>query len=416
VKDRFRILIANKYFYRKGGDCTYTFSLMNLLEEHGHQVVPFSMQHELNIESEYSKYFVSEIDFVKSLDKPSVSKAFRVSSRSIYSLEAKKKIESLIEDTKPDIVHLQNIHQHITPSILHSIKKYDIPVVWTLHDYMLICPNHSFLSHGRVCEKCLGGKYYKAIFEKCKKGSLGATCIASIQPYIYKFIKIYDLVDKFIAPSQFLKDKMIEYGFHESKIEHISNFLNVINFTPSTENSGYFIYAGQLSEAKGIRTLIKSMESISKGTLLVLGEGELLNELNRYVEDRGIGNVKFLGRKSGDELESLFRNAMFLIMPSEWYENCPYSILEAFAYAKPVIASRIGGIPELVDDGVNGLLFEKGNVEELRDKINHLLNNTQLLKTMGIKAREKVEREYNSEIHYERIMEVYKKSLSKKVI
>ncbi len=405
--------MVNKFYYPRGGTERYLFSLSGLLREKGHKVIPFSTFHEKNIDTEYSSYFLLGVDFDEFFKKGILSAATGLRTNALYSFEARKKLESLIKRERPDIAHLHNIHYHITPSILPILKEKDIPIIWTLHDYALICPNSHFLSDGKICEACSNGRYYRPILERCKRGSFGASLIAGFGAYLYRWMGLYNLVDLFLCPSDFLRKKMIEYGFDSKRLITIPNFLEIDIPVPSYGNKAYVLYFGRLSEEKGVETLIKSAEKIPYLNFKFVGDGPQGRILKEMVKERGLTNVQFLGELKRKELYSLITEALFVIIPSVWYENCPYSILESFLLGKPVIASEIGGIPELVDDGIDGLLFEPGNDEDLAAKIKQLLSDKDSLKQMGERARAKVERLYSPEVHYERIVRAYNMVLSK---
>lgn len=408
-----KILMVNKFYYPRGGSERYFFSLSDLLREKGHKVIPFSTVHEKNLDTEYSSYFLPELDFENFFRKGRLSAALSLRSKVLYSFEAKKMIGSLINRERPDIAHIHNIHYHITPSILTVLKEKGIPIIWTLHDYVIICPNANFLSNGNICEECFNGRYYRAVFKRCKKGSLVASLVAGLGAYLYRWMGLYNIVDLFLCPSDFMRKKMIEYGFDEERFITIPNFIEIDTAIPRTDNKDYILYLGRLSEEKGVKTFIRVAEKIPSIDFKILGDGPQREMLEEMVREKNLTNIEFSGKRNREEVYNLISDALFVIVPSEWYENYPYSILESFLLGKPVIASRIGGIPELVDDGINGLLFEPGNEEDMAKKIKHLLSDKDDINQMGKKAREKVERSYNSEIHYERIMGIYNLVLNK---
>ena len=407
-----KILIANTFHYMRGGDSRHAFGLARLLRSEGHEVIPFAMHHPQNVKSEFSRYFVTEIDYQQMLNNLGLIAGIRVFGRSIYSREAKQKIEKLIEETKPDLAHLQNIRYHLTPSIIFALKKKGIPIIWTLHDYDLLCPNSLFLSNGHICEKCKGFKYYNVVINRCKKGSLSASFMAAIESYAQRVLGVYALVDKFITPSAFLKNKLVEFGFDKTKIINIPNFIEIDTIKPHYDHKDYFLYFGRISEEKGLKVLIEAVKGIPNGKLLIVGEGPTRKELETYAGLVDSLNIHFLGFKTGNELKRIVEDAMFVVLPSIWYENFPYAILEAFASGKPVIASSIGGIPELIQNGVNGLLFEPGNAEDLREKILFLLTNRDIIGQLGKAAVETIRQEFNSSNHYEKTWEIYRKILS----
>jgi glycosyltransferase involved in cell wall biosynthesis len=408
-----KILLVSNFYYNRGGDCTYMFSLKKLLENKGHKVIVFSMNHPSNFDSEYSRYFVSYINYDEEVKNVNISTGFEVLNRAVFSLEAKKKIELLIEDERPDIAHLQNIHHHITPSILYPLKKHNIPIVWTLHDFVLICPNTSFLSHGMICERCRKRKYYWPPIVRCKKNSLAASTMAAIETSLHRIMRVNDLVDTFIAPSEFLRDKLIDYGFNKNRVVCLNNFNNIGLCDHSGTQGDFYLYVGRISYEKGIKTLIDAAINAKTGKLKIVGEGPLKDEMVSYVTSKNENKrIYFLGHKSHKEVRDLLRACRFLVLPSECYENFPYSVLEACASGKPVIASRIGGILEIVKNWDTGLLFEPGNSEYLSLKIRYLMRHPDKAEELGRRAMELVNNELNAEKYYSRLLEEYKKLIS----
>ncbi|MHA2040093.1 MAG: glycosyltransferase [Promethearchaeota archaeon] len=407
-----KILLVSNFYYDRGGDCTYLFLLKKLLEEKGHKVIVFSMNHPLNFDSEHSKYFVSYINFPDELKNFSISSMFDVLSRTVFSLEAKLQIEKLIEEEKPDIAHLQNIYHHITPSVFYSLRKNGIPIVWTLHDYNIICPNTSFLSHDIVCERCKKRRYYWPSLTKCKKNSFGASTMAAIETSLHRIMNVNSLVDTFITPSAFLKNKMIEYGFQGDNIEYLNNFNDIELSDVSNDPGDYYLYIGRLSQEKGLRTLLDAALRADSGRLKILGDGPLREELKSYIASKTKNNtIEFLGHVEHKEVIELLKKCSFVILPSECYENFPYSIIEAFACGKPVIASRLGGIPEIVRNWENGLLFEPGDSDNLSLKIKFLMNHPSQTVKMGKAARSFVEQELNRDTYYDKLNDIYTKLL-----
>lgn len=404
-----KVLSVNKFYYVKGGSDRYFFQLNTLLEKNGHKVIPFSMQSERNLPSPYSRFFVSNIEFFekkKPVDYP------KILVRVLYSLGAKRNIERLIEREKPDIAHLHIIAHQISPSVLHSLNKYNIPVIQTLHEYKRICPVYSLLSNGKICERCKPHRYYNVILHKCNRGLFFASFLNCVEMYMHKWLKIFENnINAFITPSFFLKQKLDEWGFKGKEIVYIPNFIDIENYTPNYSHQGYFIYFGRLDKAKGLHTLLQAMRKVKTNQLYIVGEGSERRELEQFIEQYRLDNVKLVGHQLDGQLKLIIRESMFAISPSECYENCPMAILESFAFGKPVIGSRIGGIPELVQDGKTGLTFEPGSAGDLEDKIEYLINHPHKIIEMGRNARTKVEREYNAQRHYRQIMKVYQRVL-----
>jgi glycosyltransferase involved in cell wall biosynthesis len=410
-----KILLVSNFYYNRGGDCTYLLYLKNLLEMRGHKVIIFSMDHPQNFATENSRHFVSYINYDEEVKSKTISSLFKVLNRTIYSHEARRKIEELILEERPDIAHLQNIHHHITPSIFYVLKKHNVPIVWTLHDYTVICPNTSFLSHGRICEKCRKRRYYWPLILRCKKNSFGASAMAAFETFMHRILGVNDLVDIFIAPSRFLEDKLIDYGFSKDKIRHLNNFLIDGPVPYEGENiSDYYLYVGRISEEKGIKTLIDAASENNSYKLKIIGTGPLLEEMVSYAKSKKEKNsTEFLGYKKHEEVLSLLSRCRFVVLPSEWYENYPYSILEAFSFAKPVIGARIGGIPEIIKNWETGLLFDPGDSEDLSLKIRFFIDHPDKAEELGRNAKQFIDQEINADKHFDKLMSVYRDVLPK---
>lgn len=400
----------------KSGAEKSMFNTCALLQKHGNQIIPFTMENENNIETEYSKYFVKGIEYENEIKKNILRKAY-LWFKIIYSLEAKNKISKLIMDTKPDIAHIHKFNNTLTPSILYALRKKDVPVVQTLRDYRTVCPNYNMydFNRGEVCEDCKGHRYFNAVRRKCQKSSYLIGLNIAVESYLCHFLKTYEkTIDLFISPSNFLMQKMIEFGINRNKIVHIPNFVRVERFVPNYNNSNYTLYFGRIERHKGIRTLVDAMKYVTCGKLYVVGDGSYKKELEEYTKNNNIEHIHFLGFKSGEDLIEIVKESLFTVIPSEWYENCPRSVLESFALAKPVIGANIGGIPELINDGCDGMLFESGNIGDLAKKINCLFKNRNTVIKMGKNARQKIEKKYNENIHYEKLMEAYRRVLRRK--
>lgn len=397
-----KILGVNKFFYIKGGSETYYFGLKDILEQNGHEMVHFSMNDEKNFHTDYNKYFIDNIDYSNTDLKSKIKNGMKI----IYSFEAKNKIEKLVKETRPDIAHLHIFQHQLSPSILPVLKKYGIPIVYTVHDLKPVCLNYKMLNDKGVCEECKGKKYYKCFLNKCVKGSRINSLVNVIEGYVHEFLNSYSMIDVFITPSDFYRKKLIEFGISEDKVVHIPNFVDASKFEPNYDYDDYFIYVGRLSEEKGIKTLIKSMKYVNKSKLIIVGTGPLENELKEYVRNEKFTNIQFAGFKSGKELEQLIQRSRFMVIPSEWYENGPMSVLECMAYGKAVIGADIGGIPEFLRYE-NGLIFESGNEKELSEKILYLLQENERCVFMGKKGRDAVEKFYNKDVHYNKLNEIY---------
>lgn len=402
------ILQVNKYNYIKGGAERYYIDLCALLKRKGHKVARFSMKDDKNLPSEWEEYFISNISF----KNPSIFDYPKMFGRMFYSLEAKRKIGELLDDFKPDIVHVHNIYNHISPSILVEIKKREIPVVCTIHDYFLLSPNVTLFHNGKVCELAKSKSILKMTLHRCINNSLLQSLGGSFVWRIHHSLKLYyKYIDILVAPSEFMKEKLIEYGIRDKKIEVLPYFLDTDVENIKTKMGHYVLYFGKVCYHKGVGMILDVAEKLPDINIVLAG-GDWKGEFQRKAQKRRIKNIRFLGFVEKKKLGKLIENCALVIIPSLWYENFPFSILESLALGKPVIASKIGGIPEIVEAGRDGLLFEPGNVEDLVKKVLQLWNNPELVLRLGRQGREDVERKYNPKTHYKELMKVYHEILN----
>ncbi len=397
-----RVLLVNKFYYPRGGDCIYTIELEKLLISKGNDVALFSMHHPSNQISKFDRYFPSHIDF----NRRSLRGLISLLVRPFGALEVREKFTRLLNDFKPDIVHLNNIHSQLSPVIALICHNRGIPVVWTLHDYKLICPAYLFLSNGKPCEACLEKKW-SVIRKRCIKNNLYASLVAYFEAKHWNASKLDELTDRFISPSKFLKDKMVQGGFNSDKIAVLHNFVNVTKQAEFKEtNKTYYCYVGRLSSEKGVKTLLEAASGLEGYNLKIIGAGPMEEEL---IAENRIKHVEFLGHRSGAELKNLISGSKFLVLPSEVYENNPLTILEALSLGIPVLGSDMGGIPELIMPGFNGLLFEAGNVQDMRSKIEYLWQNSNQF--LHDEISHSAQLSFNSEHYYERISDIYKSAI-----
>jgi glycosyltransferase involved in cell wall biosynthesis len=384
-----RILIVNKYYHVVGGVERYIKELTWALERRGHEVIPFSVVDPANEPSLYADHFVTPIKFFNGDCRPA---PWTVAERVIYSREARQKMARLVEETQPDVAHLHNIYHHISPSVLHALREHSVPVLMTLHDYKLVCPTYKLWVDGEICERCRGGRFYQCVLHRCSHGSLPASLLNAAEAYTHGLIHIYDVVDLFVSPSRFLREKHIAHGIAPDRIIHIPNFLVVEDYVPCFDHGGYFAYVGRLTPFKGVGTLLEAVACLKPSfPLLIVGDGPSRKDLEVKAARLGLDNARFLGRQSGATLQDLIARAMFIVVPSEWYENCPYAVLEAFALGTPVLATAIGGIPELVENGINGLLVPPGAPDALAEGLQRMLEAGESLSEMGHAGRERME-------------------------
>ena len=386
-----KILIANKFYYNRGGDCIAAMALEELLKAKGHDVAFFSMQYPQNFPSEWEQYFPSEVRFDGGLaDK------LKAACRIFSSNEVKRKFERLADTFKPDVLHMNNVHSYLSPLIGELAHRKGIKVVWTLHDYKLVCPSYSCLRKGEPCTLCIDRGVSNVLTKKCMKGSLPASVVAFLEACYWNKGRLNKNTDCFISPSRFLAQKMIEGGFPKEKIKVVSNFSGREMPREIYEKEDYYCYVGRLSREKGVQTLINAARQLPC-KLVVVGTGPLKDRLTHESD-----NVRFVGFKEWDELKALLGKAKFMVIPSEWYENNPISVIESLCLGTPVLGADIGGIPELIGEG-NGILFRAGDEEDLREKIRLMFNKTFNYSDICARAR----KTYSAENYYNKIIDIY---------
>lgn len=399
------ILVANWTWYPSGGDWTYVEYVTKLYQEKGHEVIPFSMKDPRNFASDYSEYFIEHIDY-KKVNKKSLTDGLKVIKKSIFSTEAQQQLEKLLDKVKIDFAHINVIHHYITPAILKTLKDRGIPIIWTLHEYTPICPESTFISHGKICEKCFGGAFHHCVTNKCKKGSYPASVVAALENYVHKYLNYYAYVDHYLCPSVFLYEKFKSFNFFPEKLVQLYHGYDYEEIETAkkqiiaSSNERYIVFVGRLEKIKGAHTVLSAIKDHPEINLKVIGTGTQQEELMKFMADNNLRNVEFMGKKSKKETLELIGKAEFLICPSEWYEVLGFTVVEAMAMGKPVIGSKIGAIPEMVIDRYTGFLFEPGNYLQLSEKINELYNNKTLLLQMGANAEKHIRSLIDTEKHF----------------
>lgn len=363
---KLKILLVNKYHYRRGGSETYYFALADALRKAGNQVIFFAMNDDKNEPCEQEEYFTSVVDYSRGGKVKQLKQAVTL----VYSFEAKRKFEQLVKVEKPDIVHMNLVHRQITLSIVDVCYKYHIPVVYTVHDLVCSCPVGSLLTPTyKTCRKCYDGHYINCVKNKCIKKSATKSFAAFLEANFYKLHHSYDKIDAYITPSFFYKKEIEKSRITTKPIYHLTNFLpSETVYTQAESEEKYFLFLGSLSKNKGVFTLLKAFHraNLSGWKLLYAGTGEETERMTAYIEKNSLHDcVKLLGFITGEALRRVVELSYVAVLPSEWYENGPYALMEPMMCGKPVIGADIGGIPELVIPGKTGWLFESGNTEQL---------------------------------------------------
>ena len=398
---------ANKFYALKGGAERYMLELSAWLETQGHTTLPFAMQHPDNRESSYAEQFVSYVQTESTRSNP--YQALRTVGRMFYSLEARRKLATLIAQEKPDLAHVHNIYTQLSPSILDTLKDQHVPVVMTVHDHHLISPQYNIWAVG-CGEDYRSVGILKGTWARYHKHSATASFIQTAVYKFHRWLKIYEKnVDLFICPSQYMKRQLIAGGFPQEKIRVNHYGIDPHSIQSRYDHDGYFLFVGRLSEEKGIETIVRAAKLIPDVTFKIVGRGPQMERLHRLAE--GLSNVEFLGFRMGEELADLYRGAMAVLLPSRVHENFPLSVLEAMAAGKPVIASHVGGVPEIVEDRVNGLLVSPADLNGWVEAIMRLAYDEDLRISMAHAARSTIEHRFGLDDHYHRLMAMYEEVL-----
>jgi glycosyltransferase involved in cell wall biosynthesis len=410
-----KILLVNKFHYLKGGSETYYFGLDEMLRAHGHQVIHFAMQDNNNLPSPTADSFITNVDF-NSIS--GISNKLRAVKNMFYSREAYDKMKKLLKEEKPDIVHLGLVHKQITYSIIDAIKEFNIPIVQSVHDPIFVCPNYMLHTCGKNCEKCVDGSPFNCTINKCVDNSFAKSLLSSLENKYIKKHKWYDDIDLFITECRFYEGILKRAQFTNSEIKTIVNFLPPSKTIVNNLSIGdYFLFFGRFSVEKGIITLIKAhAESNVNIPLVLVGGGPEEAKIKQFVSDNGLQNrVIFQGYVYGEKMVSLLDKARAVIVPSEWYECCPYSIIEAMARSRIVIASNVAGLPELVKDKKTGYLFESQDVTALASVLKTVENlPDKTIEQMEFNTYNYARSLFDAESYYQNLFSEYKRLIKNK--
>ncbi len=397
-----RIIHAHKYYYHRAGAERYMLDLMKMQEEEGHQVVPFSMDYPKNLESTWSEYFVSELETEEGTRGP--IHALKQACRSLWSFEAKRKFESLVDVIQPDIVHVHNIYTHISPSILKVCEDRDIPVVMSVHDYAPISANYSLWGRGKPMDLDKTGLFATAR-TRFIKGSYLATFVLDAILTWQRFWKQYEgRVDQFLTNSKFTASVMQSAGFDDRKIKTLYPFTE-LPIDSKYQDNGYVLFFGRLEDYKGVQTLIEVMKKFPETQLKIAGTGPYECELRKL--SKGMSNIEFVGFVSGDAREDLIRRARVCVVPSIWHEPFGLVAVEAMIRRTPVVVSNVGGLQEIVEPGVSGEVFRAGDVEDLYDKLRLFVQDPNYAESFSEGAYDRARELSDPEEHYKKLMIEY---------
>ncbi len=413
-----KILLVHKFWRKVGGAEVYFQDVARILRTQGHEVKIYTT--DFNAEGSRDVYTRDENvvfgETVEYLKGPLLERIKNIPSV-IYSKKNKTGFKKLLREFRPDVVHVFAIYITITPSILDACREEGIPVVMSCNDYKHICPNYRLFHHGRICEDCKGGKYYKAVVNNCCKHSIAVSIISAAESYTHDYLNVWKKnISIFLFESRFMLNKTAEFwGEGTAQLDFIGKPFNANQFKASEGDSGYILFIGRLSDEKGVDILIKAMQANPDIPLKIAGSGNYRPQLEALSAGLGLTNIEFLGSKYGDELEMLFSNCRFVVVPSIWHENFPYVMMEAFARGKAVIGSDKGGIPEYITEGETGFVFPSHDSKTLANHIRQLFNDPKKAREMGLKAKALADSQFTDLIFYQRLSAVYEKVAGKVV-
>jgi glycosyltransferase involved in cell wall biosynthesis len=399
-----RILYCNKYNYPFSGTEVYLFELMELMRAEGHEVALFSMADPRGDPTPYDQHFVPHIDFKA---KAGWWQKAQRAGHAIYSTDARRRMRAMIAEFRPDVAHVRNIYHHLSPSILWELKAQDIPILYHLNDFKILCPSYNLVSQGEACEACKGGAFRHVVTAKCYPG-LGARTMLATEAYVHRWLGTYrKCVDLFLAPSQFVRDKFVEHGWSRDKFEVLPHFQKLHALPSAQPSEGPLLYFGRLSAEKGVDDLLRSMQKVPQMKLIIAGDGPQRGELQRLAVALGLSNVKFVGQVGRVERDLLIAESRFTVLPSHAYETLGKTILESYAEGRAVVATDLGSRRELVHEGETGHLYRTGDVSQLAHVIQSLGSTPDLAEKMGRAGWEIVRRRHTPEGHYQKLLSLY---------
>lgn len=422
VISKMKILLSNYRYFISGGPERYMFSVAKLLEQKGHEVIPFSVNYRGTVETPWLRYFVQPIGGDNEVyfreHSWNIKTLYNAFERAFYSKEVYQSLKRLIKEVRPDAALVLHYLRKLSPSVLVAIKEAGLPLVVRLSDFAMLCPGSLFLRNNETCELCKHGRLWNSIRYRCVQESLCASVVNALATMYHRYKGYFELIDAFIAPTMFIKEKMIEGGWPEDKIQHIPTFVNLDQFRLNVGRKQQIIsYTGRIDKAKGLYVLINAFRVIQskveyENLILMIADDDKTAEarkLKNYINEKEISNINFTGQLNEQEVAELLSNSLFSVVPSLCYENMPNAMLESLACGTPVAATNIGCFPEIMSENDIGMVFKVGNADDLADKMISLLSNPTRLESMRKSARRIAEQEYNSELHYQRLMNMFEK-------
>ena len=411
-----RILYCNKYDYPFSGTEAYLFDLIHQMDQRGQETALFSMDHGRTPAFTGRSYRIPYLDFKD--PNAGFLKKVKMAAHAIYSTSARRAMRRCLADFSPDVAHVRGIYHHLSPSILWELKRQRIPVLYHLNDFKILCPTYNLVADGHPCELCIHGAFHHAVLEGCYAGPRASAVVLAAEAYLHKWLRTYErCVDLFLAPSEFVRAKLIASGVSAQGIEVLPHFQALPGDEQLTTDEGFILYFGRLSPEKGVYELLRAMARLPHIPLVIAGDGPERPRLESMAQELNLSHVLFAGMVHGEKLQKLIAGCTFSVFPSHAYETLGKSILESYAWGRPVIASDLGSRRELVEHGVTGLLYADGDREELAHSMGFLYSRPDLIGKMGAAARRRVKANHDPDQHLEKLLELYCQLTSaKKVI
>lgn len=401
-----RILYCNKYDYPFSGTEAYLFDLIHQMDQRGHETALFSMDHGRTPAFTGRSYRIPYLDFKD--PNASFLQKVRMAAHAIYSTSARRAMRSCLADFSPDLAHVRGIYHHLSPSILWELKRQGIPVLYHVNDFKILCPTYNFVADGHPCELCSHGAFHHAVTEGCYAGPRASALVLAAEAYLHKWLRTYErCVDLFLAPSEFVRSKLIAGGLPAQRIAVLPHFQALPRDEQLTADEGFVLYFGRLSQEKGVYELLRAMARLPHIPLVIAGDGPERPRLESVARELNLNQVLFAGMVHGEKLQKLIAGCRFSVFPSHAYETLGKSILESYAWGRPVIASDLGSRRELVEHGVTGVLYSDGDREQLAHSIGFLFDRPDLIEKMGAAARSRVKANHDPDQHMEKLLGLY---------
>jgi glycosyltransferase involved in cell wall biosynthesis len=402
-----RILHVNKFVYRRGGAEGYMLDVAELQRARGHAVELFGMDHPDTIEGlPLRDTFAPPVELEP---PPSGLRGLAASARMVWSTASARAMTRALERFQPDVVHCHNIYHQLSPSILVPVQRAGVRCVMTLHDYKLACPSYQMLDHGRVCDACVGHSKLNAARHRCKSDSLAASTVLSVESALHRRLDAYGAVDVFISPSRFLADVMLRDGVAPERLAVVNHFVEMSEVASNPSQRTGFVFAGRLSAEKGVDTLVRAAALVADASMVhIAGDGPQRPALEALAADVAPGRVRFHGRLGKADLQALVRSCIASVVPSRWNENQPLTILESYAAEVPAVVTGLGGMPELVEDGVDGLVVPADDPAALAAALASLASRPERAAEMGALGRQRLARQFDPDLHVRRLDALYR--------